>query len=111
MNGRMLRSVAAGLGDEKLGRLASFYEGEDYHLFDGLRLRREEAGTLSEREQNELDRLLAAYPIMEYAEAMRAAFPAMLEDPAMERLIQCGLDRAQAFERQGLRLFPDPADE
>jgi hypothetical protein len=109
MNGRMLRGVAAGLGEEKLGRLVRFYEGDDYHLFE--RLGREESGTLSESERAELERLLTDYPIEEYAQAISASFPAMFDDPAMEPLIRCGLDRARAFERKGLRLFPDPTSE
>jgi hypothetical protein len=100
---RMARATADRLGPERLDRMIAFYEGPDFTRFAALGPDRPADKPLSAAEQAELDRLVAAYPLREFAEAMRASGDGLFTDPAIGgAFAKCAEARMAAFERAKL---------
>lgn len=102
-----LRMVARQLGDEKLGRLIAFYESEDMARFDALMARTSQGETLSAGDQAELERIMTAYPLTEFAEAFNPFNPALWQEVPLAEITRCENSRDEAFARLGLRLLSD----
>jgi len=101
---RMARATADRLGPERLDRMIAFYEGPDLARFNALVPGRPGGKALSAAEQAELDRLLAAYPLRAFAEAMQASGNAVFTDEAVgAALAKCADARLAAFKRARLK--------
>jgi len=101
---RMARATADRLGPERLDRMIAFYEGSDFARFAALGPDRPADKPLSAAEKAELDRLAAAYPLREFAEAMQASGDGLFTDPAVGGVFaKCADTRLAAFERAKLR--------
>jgi hypothetical protein len=97
---RMARATADRLGPERLDRMIAFYEGPDFARFAALGPDRPADKPLSAAEKAELDRLVAAYPLREFAEAMQASGDGLFTDPAVGgAFAKCAEARMAAFER------------
>ena len=83
--------LPAGSTRHKLGRLIQFYEGDDFRNFEALMRRSNGGATPSDADRAELERIMAAYPLMEYHEGFQAAYFTLFEDPtfitALDRLL------------------------
>jgi hypothetical protein len=100
---RMARATADRLGPEHLDRMIAFYEGPDFVRFAALGPDRPADKPLSAAEQAELDRLVAAYPLREFAEAMQASGDGLFTDPSVGGVFaKCAEARTAAFERAKL---------
>ena len=102
----LLRGIARRFDEAKLGRLIQFYEGEDFRNFDALMRRSNGGATPSDADRAELERIMAAYPLMEYHEGFQAAYFTLFEDPTfITALDRCSETKRAAFARLGLRLI------
>jgi len=100
---RMMRHVADRLGPEKLDRMIAFYESADLKVFDRLGAA---GGARSAADQAELDRILSAYPLHDFAAAMDESGKAMWEDTElMEASMKCSEARDAAFRKAKLRAY------
>jgi hypothetical protein len=102
-----LRLVARQLGEARLSRLIQFYEGEDFRTVDRLMARGEEALSAAEREQ--VQNILAAYPLAEFTEAMSPLNPAFWEEDPFAAEAPCLATRNAALTRLGLRIEDETA--
>ena len=100
---RIMRSIAGQLGEEKVARLIAFYEGEDFVRLDALMTRTGNGTTASAEEQAEIDRIMGAYPLGEFMQAMQPSNPLFWQDESMAEIIACHEERDQALERLGVR--------
>ncbi|MGZ8349261.1 MAG: hypothetical protein ACXWU2_04465 [Allosphingosinicella sp.] len=100
MTVHVLRTVARGIGDEKLRRLIAFYQSPDAATLNRLASR---TTTLSAAEQAEIERITSAYPLAEFAAAMRPNNPAFWQQDQVAEILRCDGERDQAFARLGLR--------
>jgi hypothetical protein len=99
--------VARQLGDEKLGRLIAFYEGEDKARLNALMARTSQGETLPAADEAELERIMSAYPLTEFAEAFNPFNPALWQEEPLAEITRCENRRDEAFARLGLRLLSD----
>lgn len=100
---RMARATADRLGPERLDRMIAFYEGPDFARFAALGPDRPADKPLSAAEKAELDRLTAAYPLREFAEAMQASGDGLFTDPGIGGVFaKCADARMAAFQRAKL---------
>jgi len=98
---RMMRRVADRLGPEKLDRMIAFYEGADLKAFDRIGAA---GGARSAADQAELDRILSAYPLRDFAAAMEEGGKAMWDDAElMAASMKCSEARDAAFRKAKLR--------
>jgi hypothetical protein len=102
---RMFVRIAHRLGAARVEALIRFYGGPEFAPFSriGDKMKRDEA--LTAAEQAELARIMSAYPLNEFFEAMEALTPTMAQDAAfIEGVTGCaGVTRAE-LGRRGLRL-------
>jgi len=100
---RMARATADRLGRERLDRMIAFYEGPDFARFAALGPDRPADKPLSAAEKAELDRIVAAYPLREFAEALRAGSDSLFTDAAIGAVFaRCADARMAAFARAKL---------
>jgi hypothetical protein len=100
---RMVHATADRLGPERLDRMIAFYEGPDFARFAALGPDRAADKPLSAAEKAEFDRIVAAYPLREFAEAMQASGDGLFTDPAIGAVFaKCADARAAAFQRAKL---------
>lgn len=101
---RMLRTVARELGEEKLKRLVSFYEGPDYAAFKALAARMEGTGTPSAEDSAAMARLMGAYPLQAFLGGMNRAPQIIAADEGfMAAAVQCATEQMEAMEAAGLK--------
>jgi hypothetical protein len=101
---RMLRTVARELGEEKLKRLVSFYEGPDYAAFKTLGLRMEGASAPSVEDKAAMARLMGAYPLQAFIEQMNRAGEIIAADQGfMTAAIKCASEQVDALTAAGLK--------
>jgi hypothetical protein len=103
----MLRVVARTLGAEKLDRLVTFYEREDIAALDPIINRASSGATLSPAEQAEVERIMAAYPLADFAAEMMSFNPDFFDDALMAEMTRCEQARDASFARLGVRLLSD----
>ena len=113
----LLRGIARRLDEDKLGRLIQFYEGDDLRNFEALMSRSNGGATPSDADRAELERIMAAYPLMEYHEGFQSAYFTLFEDPtyitALDRcseakraaLCATGTSRGRLGRRNGVGAF------
>lgn len=100
---RMARATAERLGPERLDRIIAFYEGPDFPRFVALVAGSADGKRLPDAQQAELDRLVAAYPIREFGEAMQSSGGAVFTDEAIGAVFaKCADARMAAFARAKL---------
>jgi hypothetical protein len=101
---RMLRTVARGLGAEKLQKLVSFYEGPDYAAFEALGTRMESAATPSAEDKAAMAKLMAAYPLQAFLEQMNRAGEIIAADEGfMTAAMNCASQQVDALTAAGLK--------
>jgi hypothetical protein len=101
---RMLRTVARELGEEKLKRLVSFYEGSDYTAFKALALRMEGAAKPSAEDSAAMARLMGAYPLQAFIDRMGRAPEIIAADEGfMTAATKCVSKQMEALEAAGLK--------
>jgi hypothetical protein len=100
----LLRDVARALGEAKLLRLTSFYEGPDYLAFAALGDRISKGADVSAAEKAEFERLVAEYPLNDFRDTMmKVAMDDAAKLGASEKFAKCSAASKQAFDRNGLR--------
>jgi hypothetical protein len=101
---RMLRTVAAELGEEKLKRLISFYEGPDYAAFAALAERMQAKGAPSAEDNAAMAKLMGAYPLQAFMEQMNRAPEIIAADEGfMADAVKCVSEQVDALEAAGLK--------
>lgn len=97
---RMLRDVASRLGTANVEAMIRFYQGPDLARFGALA----EKTHKDAAETAEFERLLGAYPVEAFMEAMQTAnATAIFDETFFEAINACDRARAQALTRAGLR--------
>jgi hypothetical protein len=100
----MARAAADRLGPERLDRMIAFYEGPDFPRFNALVDAQAGGKSLSPADKTEFDRLVAAYPLREFAEAMQVSGNALFTDEAVGAVFaRCADARVAAFARAKLK--------
>jgi hypothetical protein len=101
---RMARAAADRLGPDKLDRMIAFYEGPDFPRFAKLTAPQPDGKPLAPAGQAELNRLIAAYPLEAFAEAMQSGSNAVFLDPEVGAgFAKCADTRLAAFEKAKLK--------
>ena len=101
---RMLRTAAGNLGPEKLGRLIAFYEGPDSRTFARIWDDVSKRQQLSEAEIKEMTRLIFAYPLQDWQEALeRSTFLLRDDRTYREAVARCGSERQAKLTSANLR--------
>ncbi len=100
-----LRRVAHALGARKVTQLVRFYEGEDFRTFDRIAAQPEAA--LSAADRAERDRILAAYPLADFVQAMGPTGPAFDSEAAIAGIERCMTARDAALAGRNLRSSAD----
>lgn len=100
----LIRKVARTLGEARLLRLTEFYEGRDFVAFESFGARLSKGEELPAADKAEFERLLAAYPLSDFRDAMmRVAVEDAANLGASDKFAKCDLARKQAFDRNRLR--------
>ena len=99
----LLRVVTAQLGPEKVERLISFYGSPHYQALPGFAHRAAAREKLSPSEKDELERAEAAYPIREFALALRKTSKELTSTGDFLSYRACGTQQEAALERAKLR--------
>lgn len=101
---RMLRTVARDLGEAKLTRLISFYEGPDYAAFAALGTRMANNPAPSAEDQAALARLMDAYPLQAWLDRLNNAQEIFTADEGfMTAAMKCAEQQMAALEAAGLK--------
>jgi hypothetical protein len=100
---RMLRTVARDLGEARLKKMVSFYEGPDYAAFAALAARIDKADPSSE-DMAALDKLMAAYPLEAFHHGLDRAEEIISADQGfMAAAMKCVSGQMAAFEAAGIK--------
>ena len=101
----MLRTIARDLGEARLQKLVSFYEGPDYAAFGALAARMEGKATPSRRRQGGAgEMLMAAYPLQAFLERLNR--PKRSSPPTrgfMTAAMKCASEQMDALTAAGLK--------
>lgn len=101
---RMLRTVARDLGEARLKRLVSFYEGPDYAAFEALGLRMADAAGPSPQEREAMAKLMAAYPLQDWLDGLNRAQEIIAADQGfLAAALKCAEEQTKALEAAGLK--------
>jgi hypothetical protein len=101
---RMLRTVARDLGEARLQRLVSFYEGPDLAAFTALGSRMEGNATPSPEDKAALAKLMEAYPLKAFYDRMNRADEIIAADEGfMTAAMKCASEQMAALEAAGLK--------
>lgn len=102
---RVVRKLAASLGEERLAKLTLFYEKEQVP-FGRLASALDRGETLSAPDRAEFERMLATYPLQDWLDAMSRAHEfAMTEDQdVFDAITKCSLQKDRDMADAGLRL-------
>ncbi len=101
---RMLRTVAGDLGEARLTRLISFYEGPDYAAFETLGLRMAGAATPSAEDRAAMAKLMEAYPLQDWLDRLNRAQEILMADEGfMTSAMKCAERQLNALEAAGLK--------
>ena len=101
---RMLRSVARNLGEARLQRLVSFYEGPDFAAFSALAARMEGNANPSPDDKAAMAKLMAAYPLQAFLDQMNKAGDIIAADEGfMSAAMKCASEQMAALEAAGLK--------
>jgi hypothetical protein len=101
---RMLRTVARELGEEKLKRLVSFYEGPDYAAFKTLARRMDDSEKPSAEDSAAMAKLMGTYPLQAFIERMNRAPEIITADQGfMTAATKCASEQVEALEAAGLK--------
>jgi len=77
---RLIRAIARDLGPAKLERLIAFYQGPDSATFERLSAAADDRQTPPEADRKELERIMAAYPLADWVQAMGSSARRLLDD-------------------------------
>ncbi|HEX8511582.1 MAG TPA: hypothetical protein VF688_00590 [Allosphingosinicella sp.] len=101
---RMLRTVARELGEEKLKKLVSFYQGPDYAAFKALASRMEGAAKPSAEDNAAMAKLMGAYPLQAFIDRLDRAPEILAADEGfMTDATKCASEQMEALEAAGLK--------
>jgi hypothetical protein len=101
---RMLRTIARDLGEARLTRLVSFYEGPDFAAFNTLGARMAAASTPSPQDEAAMAKLLEAYPLKAYHDELNRAQEIIAADEGfMSAAMKCAEQQMNALEAAGLK--------
>lgn len=101
---RMLRTVARDLGEARVKRLISFYEGPDYTAFAALGLHMAGAAAPSPEDRAALAKLMEAYPLQAWLDRMNQAQQIFEADQGfMSAAMKCAEEQMAALEAAGLK--------
>lgn len=101
---RMLRTIARNLGNARLQKLVSFYEGPDYAAFGALAARMEGKATPSAEDSAAMAKLMGTYPLQAFHEQLSRAGEIVAADPGfMSAAMKCASEQVEALEAAGLK--------
>lgn len=101
---RMLRTIARDLGEARLTRLVSFYEGPDFAAFTALGARMGGNANPSPEDEAAMAKLMEAYPLQAYHDRLGRAQEIITADEGfMSAAMKCAEEQMTAFEAAGLK--------
>ena len=101
---RMLRTIARGLGQARLQRLVSFYEGPDFAAFSALAARMDGNAAPSADDKAAMAKLMEAYPLQAYYDQLSRADQIVAADKGfMTAAMKCAEEQMAALEAAGLK--------
>lgn len=101
---RMLRTVARGLGEARLKKLISFYEGPDYSAFAALAARMEGKPTPSAADSAAMAKFMGTYPLQAFHSQLSRGEEIIAADQGfMTAAMKCASEQIEAFEAAGLK--------
>ena len=101
---RMLRTVARDLGEAKVTRLISFYEGPDYAAFETLGLRMAGSATPAAEDRAAMAKLMETYPLQDWLDRLNQAPEIIAADEGfMSAAMSCAEQQMKALEAAGLK--------
>ena len=101
---RMLRTVARNLGEARLRKLVSFYEGPDYAAFGALAARIEGKPAPSAEDNAAMARFMGTYPLQAFHEQLSRSEEIIAADPGfMSAATTCVAEQMEALEAAGLK--------
>jgi hypothetical protein len=101
---RMLRAVARNLGQDKLQKLVSFYEGPGYPAFNALAARMQGQDKPSAADEAAMAKLMGAYPLQAYHDGLGQAEAIIAADQGfMTAAMKCASEQMEALEKAGLK--------
>ena len=101
---RMLRTVARNLGEARVQKLVSFYEGPDYAAFAALAARMDGKATPAADDSAAMARLMGTYPLQAFHEQLSRAEEIISADPGfMSAAMECAAEQMEALEAAGLK--------
>jgi hypothetical protein len=101
---RMLRTVARDLGEARVTRLISFYEGPDYAAFAALGTRMAGSAAPSPEDRAALAKLMEAYPLQAWLDRLNRAQEIIAADEGfLTAAMTCAEQQMNALEAAGLK--------
>ena len=101
---RALRGVARNFGAEKLGRLIAFYEGPDGKTFERIAVAADKGQAPSAADEKEVARIMAAYPLADWAKEVSGSGRLMQDDQAfLQGITRCATEQEAALARAKLK--------
>ena len=101
---RMLRTIARDLGEARLARLVSFYEGPDYAAFTALGARLGSDSGPSPEDEAAMAKLMEAYPLQAWHDQLNRAEEIITADEGfLGAAMKCSEAQMDALEAAGLR--------
>ena len=101
---RMLRTVARDLGEARLTRLVSFYEGPDYAAFAALGTRMAGSSAPSPEDRAAMAKLIEAYPLQAWLDRLNQAQDIIAADEGfLTAAMKCAEAQMTALEAAGLK--------
>ena len=101
---RMMRTIARDLGEARLQRLVSFYEGPDYAAFAALAQRMSGNSPPSPEDEAAMAKLMEAYPLQALHDGLGRSGEIIAADPHfMGAATKCASEQMAALEAAGLK--------
>jgi hypothetical protein len=102
---RIIRRMIAALGEAKVRRMIEFYQGTDYPIIAAFDDRQRRGEQLGDADRREAARILAAYPLSEFLQALQNMDAVMHDDRFLAGATRCSLAKRDALNRLGLRIL------
>lgn len=101
---RMLRTVARTLGEARVRKLISFYEGPDFAAFGALAARMDGKASPDPDDSAAMAKLMGTYPLQAFHEQLSRAEEIISADPGfMSAAMDCAAEQMEALEGAGLK--------
>ncbi len=101
---RAIRGIARELGAAKVGQLIAFYQGPDEKIFERISDAADKGQQPSAADEKEVERIMAAYPLMEWTRGVNGAARLFTDDQSfMQGITRCATEKQAALSRAKLK--------